>query len=55
MSYFAVYGFFATFIPNKKRAEALFSKELMGKNLALLVMIDYDKRMIVVHCSYKEL
>ena len=32
----------------EKRARTLFSKELMGKNIALLIMIDYDTRMIVV-------
>jgi len=32
----------------EKRARIHFSKGLIGKNIALLVMIDYDTRMIVV-------
>jgi hypothetical protein len=39
----------------KREPKPSFSKELMGKNIALLVMIDYDKRIIVVHRSHKEL
>jgi hypothetical protein len=35
----------------EKGDEALFPGELMGKNIALVVMIDYDTRMVFVHSS----
>ncbi len=38
----------ATYHYLKKMARTDFSKGLTGKNIALLIMIDYDKCMIVV-------